>query len=98
MTIDVAEIKQNKYAEKFDELRTYQARGSKYIDLKESVSKNAKKVFDGWEKIVYGFKNGILLPLKKNDMKTDSGDQRSNILDTPGQRRFDDFLEQIEEE
>ena len=35
---------------------------------------------------------------KKNDMKTDSGDQRSNILDTPGQRRFDDFLEQIEEE
>ena len=98
MTIDVAEIMQNEYAEKLAELRTYQARGSKYIDLKESVSKNAKKVFDGWEKIVYGFKNGILPPLKKNDMKTDSGDQRSNILDTPGQRRFDDFLEQIEEE
>ena len=98
MTIDVAEIMQNEYAEKLAELRTYQVRGSKYIDLKESVSKNAKKVFDGWEKIVYGFKNGILPPLKKNDMKTDSGDQRSNILDTPGQRRFDDFLEQIEEE
>ena len=31
-------------------------------------------------------------------MKTDSGDQRPNILDTPEQRRFDDFLQQIEEE
>ena len=53
MTIDVADIKQNKYAEKLDELRTYQAWGSKYIDLKESVSKNAKKFYDGWEKFVY---------------------------------------------
>ena len=98
MTIDVAEIMQNEYAEKLAELRTYQARGSKYIDLKESVSKNAKKFYDGWEKFVYGFKNEILPLLKKDDMKTDSGDQRSNILDTPEQRRFNDFLEQIEEE
>ena len=43
MTIDGAEIKQNKYAEKIDELRAYPARGSKYIGLKESVSKNVKK-------------------------------------------------------
>ena len=43
MTIDRVEIKQNKYAEKLDELRAYSARVSKYIDLKESVFKNVKK-------------------------------------------------------
>ena len=31
-------------------------------------------------------------------MKTDSGDQRPNILDTPEQRRFEDFLQRIEEQ
>ena len=64
---------------------------SKCIDLKESIS---KIFYDGWEKIVYGFKNKIL-PLSKND---DSGDQRPNILHTPKQKRFDNFLKQIEEE
>ena len=48
MTIDGAEIKQNKYAEKIDELRAYPARGSKYIGLKESVSKNVKKKKKLW--------------------------------------------------
>ena len=84
----------NEYAEKIDELRVYQAKGSKYIDLKESVFRNVNKFYDGWEKIVYGFKNGIL-PLFKNN---DSGNQWPNILDTPEQRRFDDFSEQIRRE
>ena len=47
MTIDEAEVKQNKFTEKLDELRAYPARGSRYIDLKESVSKNVKNVYDG---------------------------------------------------
>ena len=42
-------------------------------------------------KIIYGFKNGILLLSKKADMKTDSADQQLDILDTPEQRRFNDF-------
>ena len=46
-TIKEAKIKQNELAEKIDELRAYLARGSKYIDLKESVSKNVKKFYDG---------------------------------------------------
>ena len=61
----------NEYAEKIDELRVYQAKGSKYIDLKESVFRNVNKFYDGWEKIVYGFKNGILPLPKKDNMKTD---------------------------
>ena len=42
MTIDGAEIKQKKYAEKFDELRTYSARVSKYIDLNRVFLKMQK--------------------------------------------------------
>ena len=98
MTIDGPETKQNKYAEKLNELRPYPERGSKYIGLKESVSKNVKTFYDWWEKIVYGFKNGILLLPKKDDMTTDSGDQELDILDTPDQRRFNDFLSQIKGE
>ena len=98
MTKDKAEIKQNKYAEKLDELRAYPVRRSKYISLKESVSKNVKHFHDEWEKIVYGFKNGILPLLKKDKMKTDSGDQQLDISDTPEQRRFNHFLLQIKEE
>ena len=44
MTIDEAEIKQNELAEKLDKLRAYPAKGYKYIDLKESVYKNGKKL------------------------------------------------------
>ena len=44
-TMDEAEIKQNKFAEKLDELRADPARGFKYIDLKESVFKIKKKKF-----------------------------------------------------
>ena len=47
---------------------------------------------------MYGFKNGISPFCKKDGMKTDSGDQRPNILDTPEQRRFEDFLQRIEEQ
>ena len=56
MTIDEADVKQNEFAEQLDELRAYPARGSKYIDLKESVSINLKD----WGKIVYGFKSEVL--------------------------------------
>ena len=62
MTIDRAQTKQNKYAENHNELRAYSARGSKYIGLKKSVSKNLKIFYDGWGKNVYGFKNRILPP------------------------------------
>ena len=43
MTLDKVEIKQKKYAEKLDELRVPPARESKYVGLKESISKKCKK-------------------------------------------------------
>ena len=43
MKIDEAELKQNKFAKRLDELIAYPAMGSKYIGLKESASKNLRK-------------------------------------------------------
>ena len=76
MTIDKAEVKQNKFAEKLDGLRAYPARGSKYVDLKESVLKNAKNSYDGWEKLLMSLKTKYIWLIvmkhlkKKLDTKT----------------------------
>ena len=51
-----------------------------------------KKNYDGQEKIVYGFKNEILPLSKKEDMKTDSGAQQPDILDSPEQTKLNDFF------
>ena len=59
ITIDEAEVKQNKFAEELDELRAQPGRGSRYIDFKESVSKNVKSFYDGWEKLFMGLKTEI---------------------------------------
>ena len=56
MTIGEAEIKQNIFFEKLDKLKPYPAKEYKYSDLKKSVSKDTNKFYDGWKKIVYGFK------------------------------------------
>ena len=98
MATDKAETKQNKFAEKLDELRACPARGSKYIDLKESAFENAKNFYDGSEKIVNGFKNGILPLSKTYGTKTVSSDQQTDILDTPEHKSFNDFLIRIKEE
>ena len=50
------------------------------------------------KKIASGFNNGILLLSKRDDTKTDSRDEESDILDTPEQKRFNHILGQIKEE
>ena len=90
ITIDKTKIKQNKFDEQLDELRAYTPRG-KYIGLKESVFKNAENFFDGWKKLVNGFKNGILLLSKKDVMKTDKGDQQPDSSDTPKEKKVVNF-------
>ena len=98
MTIDKAERKQNEFSEKLDGLRAYPATRSKYIDLKEGISKNVKNFYDGWEKIVNGFQNKILPLSKKAGEKTDSDDQQPDISDTSEQKIFNDLLSQIKKE
>ena len=60
MAIDEADIKPNEFAKQLDELKAYPATGSKYIDLKESLSNGPKICYGEWEKINARFKNKIL--------------------------------------
>ena len=83
--------KKNEFAEKLDKLRAYSEKVSKYIELKESVSKNVKDFYDGWEKSVYWFRNGTLPLSKIDDLKTESGDQEPDILETTKQKKFNYF-------
>ena len=98
MKIEEAKIKQNKFAEQFNKLKAYPARGSKYIGLKESVSKNAENFHDCWKKIVSEFKNAKLPLCKKDGMKSDSGDQQPDISDALKEKRFAYFLKKIREQ
>ena len=56
-----------------------------------------KNIYDRQKKIVSGFKNGILLLSKKDDMKNHSGDEEPDILDTTEQTKFNDFFQQVRE-
>ena len=98
MTTDEVETNQSVFVVNLHKLRAYPTRGSKYIDLKESVFRNAKNFLWQTSKIVYEFKNVKLSLSKKEDMKTDSSDQQPDTSDTPKQTKFNDFLKLIKEE
>ena len=68
------------------------------MSQKNKLLKIKKNIYDGLEKNIYGFKNGILPLFKKDDMKTDSGDQKPGILDTSEETKSNDFLKQVKEE
>ena len=85
MVIDEEEIKQHEFTKQLDELEAFPERGSTYIDLKETASKNVKKLYDEWEKIAKGFKNKILPLSRKVGVKTDSGNQQAVVLGRPKQ-------------
>ena len=69
MTIDEAEIKQNKFAEKLDELRAYSARSFKRMNLKESISKYVKIFMTDGKNFLMGLKTEYYCFLKRMVLK-----------------------------
>ena len=65
MTIGDAETKQNKFDAKLNALSRYFPRNWKYIEAKNKLLDNAKNFYEGREKIIEGFNDGIF-PLKPN--------------------------------
>ena len=65
MAIDEAEIKQNKFAEKLDELRAYSARSFKRMNLKESISKYVKIFMTDGKNFLMGLKTEYYRFLKR---------------------------------
>ena len=66
MTIDDAKIKQDEFDSTLGSLSNYTAKAQKYIEAKNNSLDNAKNFYEGREKIIEGFKNGIF-PLKSDD-------------------------------
>ena len=65
MTINDAEIRQNKFNSKRDVLDNYSPKDKKYIEEKNSLINNAKSFYEG-KKIIEGFKEKIF-PIKSDD-------------------------------
>ena len=61
MTIDDAEMKQDEFNSILDALNNYSPKAQKYIEAKNSLLNNAKNFYEGREKIIKGFKDGIFL-------------------------------------
>ena len=65
MTINNAEMKQNKFNSTRIELNNYTAKDKKYIEAKNSLINNAKNFYKRREKIIKGFKEKIF-PIKSD--------------------------------
>ena len=61
MAIDETESKQDEFNAVLDVLSDYTPRDKKDIEAKNKLLDNAKKFYEGREKIIKGFKNGIFL-------------------------------------
>ena len=59
MSIDEAKKQQNEFDATPGALRIYPAKDKKYIEVKNKLLNNAKKIYKGREEIIEGFKNGI---------------------------------------
>ena len=66
MTMDDAEIKKNEFDVKPNALSRYSPRSQSYIEAKNKILVNAKKLLQGEKNIIEGFKKGIF-PLKSDD-------------------------------
>ena len=59
ITIDEAESKQDEFNAVLHVLKKYSPKHDKYVTLKNNLVDNASKFYEGREKIIEGFKNGI---------------------------------------
>ena len=59
MTINDAEQTQDEFNSDLGVLSYYTPKAQKYIEAKNKLLDNAKNVYEGREKIIEGFKNGI---------------------------------------
>ena len=81
MTINNAEMKQNKFNSKRDALNNYSPKNKKNIEAKNSLINNAKNVYEGREKIIEVFKEGIFLinPVDKFEQKTSKKSTKADV-------------------
>ena len=83
MTIDDAETKQDEFDSKLVALRYYTPKVEKYIEAKNKILDNAKNFYEGREKIIKGFKNGILLLNHDDEFEEQQASEKFNEKELP---------------
>ena len=69
MTINDAQIKQNEFNLKPNDLKTYKARKEDHVKAKNNSANNANNFYNEAEKTIKGFEEGIFL-LKSEEQQT----------------------------
>ena len=92
MTINDAEMKQNKFNSIRVALNNYFPKDKKYIEAKNSLANNAKNFYEGREKILNDFKEGMFL------IKSDDETEQQQTSKKPTKDNVRGFNEQINKE
>ena len=98
MTIDDAEHIQDEFNSMLGVLSNYNPRAQKYIEAKNKLLDNVKHLYEGREKIIEGFENGIF-PLKYDDEFEEMAgheEEGKNIRNENGTIEYNKFMNLIE--
>ena len=80
LTIDVAEAYQFQFDAVLYNLNKYSPKNTKYIEAKNDLVKNEKKVYEGRNKIIEGFKNNIFpVYYDETQVETSESDEKSTL-------------------
>ena len=97
MTINDAQMKQNKFHSMVDALNNYYPRAQNYIKSKNSLLNNAKNVYKGREKIIEGFEQEIFL-YKGDVFKTKEEESEDKSEKESEEEKIEKFIKYIENE
>ena len=80
LTIDVAEAYQFQFDAVLYNLNKYSPKNTKYIEAKNDLVKNEKKVYEGRNNIIEGFKNNIFpVYYDETQVETSESDEKSTL-------------------
>ena len=97
ITIDDAEMKQDKFNAELIALSGYTPKGKKYIEGRKNFLDNAKNVYEMREKIIEGFDDGVF-PLKSDDESEEQAkhkEETKNIRNENGLNDYKNFIRLI---
>ena len=83
MTIDDAEMKHDEFNLMLGVLINYAPKNQKYIDAKKNLLDNVKNFYEGRQKIIEGFKNGIFLLKSDDEFEGQQTSKKSNKKEPP---------------
>ena len=83
LSLEGKTLMEDEFDSKLAALRYYTPKVEKYIEAKNKILDNAKKFYEGREKIIKGFKNGILLLNHDDEFEEQQTSEKFNEKELP---------------